>query len=292
MQLCQHDRMHRRPSSHRPARVGRAAPDRRSRRRCRARSTAANATRPTTPPPGYSARDADHRRDRPERRRPRRRHGRLRHPPVQQVRHRRRRDLRLPRPGRHRSRASPPTTSPTATRSASRSPRPQRRSASCASAWTSTRPSPSPRSSPTAPGLVKNLNADRVDGKSAEEFAEMSGLLFAAVAADGKIAANRGVPRNTTATIDRRRRPTRSSRSRSRATSAAAWRPPTRPRATAETDMPLIVATPATRRGSSSPSRTPTRRTASPCRSSAEFAALTGRRRRPVARRDTRARAH
>ena len=47
---------------------------------------------------GYSARDPDHRRDRPERRRPRRRHRRLRHPPVQQVRHRRRRDLRLPRP--------------------------------------------------------------------------------------------------------------------------------------------------------------------------------------------------
>ena len=46
-------------------------------------------------------------------------------------------------------------------------------------------------------GLVTNLNADRVDGKSAEDFAEKSSLdnyvtkgslLFAAVAADGTIA--------------------------------------------------------------------------------------------------------
>jgi hypothetical protein len=49
--------------------------------------------------------------------------------------------------------------------------------------------------------VVKNLNADRLDGKSAEEFAPLSGLLFAAVGADGKIGANRGVPANTTATI-------------------------------------------------------------------------------------------
>jgi hypothetical protein len=54
-----------------------------------------------------------------------------------------------------------------------------------------------------ATGVVKNLNADRLDGKSAEEFAEKASLgdyvakgtlLFAAVAADGKIGANRGVP--------------------------------------------------------------------------------------------------
>jgi hypothetical protein len=50
-------------------------------------------------------------------------------------------------------------------------------------------------------GVVKNLNADRIDGKSAEDFAPLSGLLFAAVGADGKIAANRGVPANTNATI-------------------------------------------------------------------------------------------
>ncbi len=60
-------------------------------------------------------------------------------------------------------------------------------------------------------GLVKNLNADRLDGKSAEEFAEKSSLgdyvakgslLFAAVADDGRIGANRGVAANTTATVD------------------------------------------------------------------------------------------
>ena len=50
-------------------------------------------------------------------------------------------------------------------------------------------------------GLVKNLNADRVDGRSAEEFVQLTGLLFAAVAADGRIAANRGVPANTKATV-------------------------------------------------------------------------------------------
>jgi hypothetical protein len=50
-------------------------------------------------------------------------------------------------------------------------------------------------------GLVKNLNADRVDGKSAEDFVQLNGLLFAAVGADGKIGAGRGVAANTTATI-------------------------------------------------------------------------------------------
>ncbi len=48
--------------------------------------------------------------------------------------------------------------------------------------------------------LVNNLNADRVDGKSAEEFVEKGSLLFAAVAADGAIGANRGVPANGRAT--------------------------------------------------------------------------------------------
>jgi hypothetical protein len=60
-------------------------------------------------------------------------------------------------------------------------------------------------------GLVKNLNADRLDGKSAEEFAEKKSLgdyvakgtlLFAAVAADGKIGANRGVPANGAARVE------------------------------------------------------------------------------------------
>jgi hypothetical protein len=60
-------------------------------------------------------------------------------------------------------------------------------------------------------GLVKNLNADHLDGKSAEDFAEKTSLgdyvakgslLFAAVAADGKIGANRGVPANGAAAVD------------------------------------------------------------------------------------------
>jgi hypothetical protein len=62
-----------------------------------------------------------------------------------------------------------------------------------------------------ATGVVKNLNADRVDGKSAEDFAEKSALgdyvakgtlLFAAVANDGKIGANRGVPANGSAKVE------------------------------------------------------------------------------------------
>jgi hypothetical protein len=60
-------------------------------------------------------------------------------------------------------------------------------------------------------GLVKNLNADRLDGKSAEDFAEKSALqdyvqkgslLFASVAANGTIGANRGVPANASANVD------------------------------------------------------------------------------------------
>ena len=45
-----------------------------------------------------------------------------------------------------------------------------------------------------ATGLVKNLNADRVDGKSADDFLPAGSLLFATVAADGTIGAARGVP--------------------------------------------------------------------------------------------------
>jgi hypothetical protein len=50
-------------------------------------------------------------------------------------------------------------------------------------------------------GLVKNLNADRVDGKSAEDFVDTGQLLFAAVAPDGAIGAHRGVPANAKATV-------------------------------------------------------------------------------------------
>jgi hypothetical protein len=50
-------------------------------------------------------------------------------------------------------------------------------------------------------GLVKNLNADQVDGKSAEDFLPAGSLLFAAVAADGTIGAGRGVPANGKATV-------------------------------------------------------------------------------------------
>jgi hypothetical protein len=51
-------------------------------------------------------------------------------------------------------------------------------------------------------GLVKNLNADQVDGKSADDFVGKGSLLFAVVGADGTIAANRGVPANGKATLD------------------------------------------------------------------------------------------
>jgi hypothetical protein len=52
-----------------------------------------------------------------------------------------------------------------------------------------------------ATGLVKNLDADRVDGKSAEDFLPAGSMLFAAVAADGTIGAGRGVPANAKATV-------------------------------------------------------------------------------------------
>lgn len=50
-------------------------------------------------------------------------------------------------------------------------------------------------------GLVKNLNADRVDGHSADEFVATGSLLFAVVANDGAVGANRGVPQNGRATV-------------------------------------------------------------------------------------------
>ena len=50
-------------------------------------------------------------------------------------------------------------------------------------------------------GLVKNLNADRVDGKSADDFLPAGSMLFATVAADGTIGAGRGVPSGGKATV-------------------------------------------------------------------------------------------
>jgi hypothetical protein len=49
-------------------------------------------------------------------------------------------------------------------------------------------------------GLVKNLNADRVDGKSADDFLPAGSMLFATVANDGTIAAGRGLAANAKAT--------------------------------------------------------------------------------------------
>jgi hypothetical protein len=49
-------------------------------------------------------------------------------------------------------------------------------------------------------GVVKNLNADRVDGKSAEDFVDKGSLLFARVGADGVIPVHRGVVAGSTAT--------------------------------------------------------------------------------------------
>jgi hypothetical protein len=48
-----------------------------------------------------------------------------------------------------------------------------------------------------ATGMVKNLNADKLDGKSSEDFVDKGTLLFAAVGADGTIGNNRGVAPNT-----------------------------------------------------------------------------------------------
>jgi hypothetical protein len=63
------------------------------------------------------------------------------------------------------------------------------------------RPVDKPPFATNGTGLVKNLNADRVDGKSAEDFVEKGTLLFAMVAADGAITATRGVPANGRATV-------------------------------------------------------------------------------------------
>ncbi len=61
-----------------------------------------------------------------------------------------------------------------------------------------------------ATGMVANLNADRLDGRSAEDFAlkasiddlvPKGSLLFATVAADGAITSSRGVPANAQATV-------------------------------------------------------------------------------------------
>jgi hypothetical protein len=48
-------------------------------------------------------------------------------------------------------------------------------------------------------GMVANLNADKVGGKNAD--VAKGSLLFAVVAADGAIGANRGVPANAKATV-------------------------------------------------------------------------------------------
>jgi hypothetical protein len=53
-----------------------------------------------------------------------------------------------------------------------------------------------------ATGLVKNLNADRVDGKSADDFLPAGSVMFATVAANGTIGAGRGVAANRNATVD------------------------------------------------------------------------------------------
>jgi hypothetical protein len=49
--------------------------------------------------------------------------------------------------------------------------------------------------------VVKNLNADRLDDKSAEDFVEKGTLLFAAVSETGAIGANRGIVANGRATV-------------------------------------------------------------------------------------------
>jgi hypothetical protein len=48
-----------------------------------------------------------------------------------------------------------------------------------------------------ATGKVANLNADKLDDKSAEDFADKSELLFAAVADGGTLGANRGATAST-----------------------------------------------------------------------------------------------
>ena len=48
-------------------------------------------------------------------------------------------------------------------------------------------------------GLVKNLNAEMLDGAKKDDFVAKGSLLFAQVAADGTIPANRGVVANSSA---------------------------------------------------------------------------------------------
>ncbi len=64
-----------------------------------------------------------------------------------------------------------------------------------------TKPVDKPPFATNGTGLVKNLNADQVDGKSADDFVGKGSLLFGVVAADGTIGANRGVPANGTAAV-------------------------------------------------------------------------------------------
>ena len=54
-----------------------------------------------------------------------------------------------------------------------------------------------PPFSTNATGKVANLDADKLDGKDSADFAETSSLLFAAVAADGTLGANRGATTST-----------------------------------------------------------------------------------------------
>ena len=50
-------------------------------------------------------------------------------------------------------------------------------------------------------GLVKNLNAEMLDGAKKDDFVAKGSLLFAQVAADGTIPSSRGVPANSKATV-------------------------------------------------------------------------------------------
>ena len=115
--------------------------------------------------------DPDHRHDRPEPGRSRRPHRRLRDPPVQQVRHRRRRDLRLPgQGGTEACVAANNLNNGDAFRFQS-DPRPPP-SASCASASTSTRRSTSRRSPPTAPDWSRTSTPTGRRKRSAEDFVD------------------------------------------------------------------------------------------------------------------------
>ena len=52
-----------------------------------------------------------------------------------------------------------------------------------------------------ATGKVANLDADKVDGKSAEEFASAGDLAFASVKADGTFVAGRGATASTKSNV-------------------------------------------------------------------------------------------